>query len=167
MSVTKPVGLPVAYKDELWGAENISKWAAKILFDMLFFFLFYWIFDSQFDLANALYHFIVIYGCYILADGFSFFVAYVSIKAIFGLIFKRKVKPFFRTMKHKVSRKKLWIYLFTIVFETLFYVISLRILIVSYFPPEYTWLILLLIWIGLRTVAKGLAKLLYFIFYTF
>lgn len=168
MSVTKQEATkPKSYKDELWGIENISKWFAKLIFSILFFFSFYTIIDYYFNLDDSLYQFFGIFCSYILSDAFSFFAAYISIKIIFGLIFKRRVKPFYRTIKHKISRKRIWIYLLTILIETIFYSLSLVTILVAMVLVMPIWVAFILVWTGLWISAKGLGRFLYFIFYSF
>lgn len=168
MSVTKQEAVkPKSFKDELWGIENISKWLGKLIFSILFFFTFYMIIDYYFNLDNSLYQFIAIFCSYILADAFSFFAAYVAIKAIFGFFFKRRVKPFYRTIKNKMSRKKIWIYFFAIMFETIFYSLSLVTILVEMVLVMPIWVAYLLVWTGLWLLAKGLGAFLYFVFYSF
>lgn len=158
---------PKSYKDELWGIENVSKWLSKMVLDLIFFFTIYAIIGFYVDLDLLIYQFIGIFCSYILADGISFFVAYIFIKLIFGLGFKRKVKPFYRTVKYRISRKKVWVYLFTTVFETTFFIISLVTILVGMVLSLPVWVAYVLVWVGLHIIAKILGRILYFIFYQF
>lgn len=168
MSVKKyDVTVPKSYKDALWGTENVSKWFLKILLDVMFFFTIYMIIDFYIGLDSLTYQFLGIFCSYILADVISFFAAYIITKFLSGWIFKRNVKPFYRTIKSKLSRKKLWIYLFTTMFETIFFSISLVVILADMVLSLPVWMAYILIWIGLGMLAKGLGRFLYFIFYQF
>lgn len=154
-----------ATKGTVWGLERVSKWFIRGIYDVLLFFTILIIASYYIDLSNYFNYFLVVFITYIVSDIVVFILAYVTIKFIFGLA-HREVKTFMATIKYKKRKRRLWVYIFTIVFETIFYLLSVVMILANELPWSDFWS-LVIAWILIGFTAKGLGNLIYFIFYTF
>ncbi|KKN53974.1 hypothetical protein LCGC14_0597120 [marine sediment metagenome] len=169
MSVTKSNSMvkgPHANRSRIWSLENLCIWAIKMVLNMLFFFAFLYVAETQWNVSrDYISHFIAIFFIYIVSGIISFFLSYLIIKYLFGRFLKRQVKSFGSMLKDKRRMKKLWIYLFTIIIQTIFFILSVNFIIADELPLSdglafvIAWIIL---WIG----AKVIGRFLFFIFYT-
>ncbi len=170
MSVTKsnqPTGNVLhAIKPRIWSLENLSMWILKMILNITFFFILLYMAETQWDVnSNFISHFIAIFFIYIASGLISFFLSYLIIKYLFGKFLHRQVKDFKYLLKGKRRMKKLWIYLFTVGFRTIFFILSINVIVVDGIPlPDSIAFILawIIVWIGSRI----LGRVLFFIFYT-
>ncbi|KKN09384.1 hypothetical protein LCGC14_1047150 [marine sediment metagenome] len=155
-----------SYKDSVWGAERVSFWIVRLIFDAIMFFVFLRIFDDIFGIFNKIpTYMLFIFISYVCADVTSFLLAYTFIKVIFGLL-HRKVKTLVAKIKYGKRMKKLWIYIFTILLETIFFYLSATVWLAGLIPIYYI-LSIVIAWIVLWMISKVLGRVIYFIFYTF
>jgi len=170
MSVTKsnqPTGAPFhGVKPRIWSLENLSIWIIRMVLNILFFFTFLYIAETQWNVRDdIMYRFLAVFIIYIISGLFSYFLSYLIIKYIFGKFLHRRVKDLKYMIKGKRRMKKLWIYVFTIVFQTIFFILSVNFILAEEIPLSdglafvLAWMIL---WVGSRILGRGL----YFIFYT-
>jgi len=109
--------------------------------------------------------FIFIFINYIVSGVLAFFLSYFTVKLLFGKFLKRRVKPLLIMMKGKRRMKKFWIFVFTILFQAIFFVLSVNMIIADKIPLVDS-LAYFLAWVGLWFVSRVLGRVLYFIFYT-
>ena len=155
-----------SYKDSVWGAERVSFWIVRLIFYALMFFVFLRIFDDVFGMGNTIPLYILfIFISYICADVISFLLAYMFIKFIFGLL-HRKVKTLVAKINYKNKLKKFWIYIFTIMLETIFFYLSASIWLAD-MMSFYFVVSIVIAWIILWMISRVLSRIIYFLFYTF
>lgn len=169
MSVTKieyPIKGPHGSKDRIWSLENLSMWMMKLVWDISLFFIFLYIWETEFNVrSNIFMFFIFIFINYIVSGVLAFFLSYFTVKLLFGRFLKRRVKPLLIMMKGKRRMKKFWIFVFTILFQAIFFVLSVNMILADKIPLVDS-LAYFLAWIILWFVSRVLGRVLYFIFYT-
>jgi len=165
MSVTKPsMNYPRAIKDPHWSIENISKWIVRLILDGILVFSILASTMIYIDMSDTLEYFFYLMIIFIISDFFAFFLAFAIIKAI-ATWRRRRVKSLMSTIKARKRFKKLWIYIFTLIFEVMFFMFSVALIIADkiQLPKDIA---LIMAWIIIWISAKALGRLLYFVFYT-
>jgi hypothetical protein len=169
MSVTKAditADRPHGYKGRIWSVENLSLWIFKLLLNMVFFFVILYIGIAQWNVeSDYLFYFSYVFIDYVIAGVIAFFLSYLILKWMFGQFLHRTVRPMKTLLKGKRRMKKLWIFIFTTLFQTLFFIFSVNMLLTSFLSIP-VWLAYFLVWVFLWLVSRGLGRFLYFIFYT-
>lgn len=165
MSVTKPgMSIPRAYKDPMWAPENIIKWIVRLLVDGILVFSIIASTLIYIDMSDTLEYFFYLIIIFAISDFLAFFLAYFIIKLI-ATWRKRRVKSLMSTIKARKRFKKLWIYVFTLFFEVIFFMFSVALIIAGKIklPKDIA---LIMSWIIIWISAKILGRILYFMFYT-
>ena len=165
-SVTKQGILPRATKDPLWAPERISKWIVRLIVDGLIFFCIMASTFEYIDTSNWFSYFLFLFGILIVSDIFAFILSYAIIKFLYAWLFKRRVKTFMSTIQYRRRLKKMWIYIFTISWEVIFFLIAFSTIAANKIPlPDV--MAYMMAWAIIWFSARVLGRLVYFIFYTF
>jgi hypothetical protein len=168
MSVSKPETIPGPHgsKQRIWSVENISRWILKMLLAMAFFFVFMFIGEYRWNIqGDYLFYFMFIFLDYVISGILAFFLSYMIIKFMFGQYLHRQVKPLKTMVKGKRRMKTLWIYIFTILFQTFFFIFSVNMILAGNIPLVDS-LAYFLAWMILWVISRVLGRLLFFILYT-
>ncbi len=152
-------------KPRAWTMEYIITGLLKLILNMAFFFTFIYIGETQWNIRrDYLINFLYIFGFYVASGIVSFSLSYIIVKLLFGRFLHRQVKDIRLYLKGKFQRKKLWIYILSIGFQTIFFIMSIVMILADRIPLPDT-VAYILAWLILRLVAKVLGRVLYFLLY--
>lgn len=146
-------------KSPVWGAEPFWMYLTKLGVQIIFFFLILLlIIDPIITRKNIFIYFFAVLLNYIITGIISVFGGYLLVKWIFNLMDYR-TKPI--TYKYKGrGAKHIWKYLFTCIFQSVFFVLAVYQYVAIRFDLYEFWA-LVITWIILAIIAKLLGKLIY------
>jgi len=163
MSVTKII-VSRGTKATISSPERISVWFTRFILGGLIFFAILSSTHQYIDTNNFFIYFLYLGAVFFITDFLSFFLSYAVVKLLFGILLNRKIRSLAATIKYRRRIKKLWIYVFILMYEIIFFM-SFETLADKLPLPIY--LAYILAWIGLWISAKLISRILYFLFYDF
>lgn len=168
MSVQKPSYIEEEYNEPIRGSQGLLMWFLRILIQMGLFFLILYI-SSFFLNVQADYFFFFIFTCvnYMASGFFAFFGAYAVVLGLFALLnlfvrIKYKANPIPNILEGPRKRKKICIYIFVLIFQSLAFIISSHAILIGFFPFSDMWSYIIA-WLFIAVGAKICGYGLYFI----
>jgi len=159
-----PLRTPSGVKDPIWKTDNMVIFLIKLGIQILVFFFLLVLFIYRYSIQDDLIIYsIFIYLNYLFSGIFAFLVGYGITKVAFNKA-KYRIKSLTYYIKGKRRFSKVWIFLLTILFQTVCFVSGVHMLLVMWFdtPEAYA---LIWAWIVIALIAKAAGRLTYVILY--
>lgn len=169
MSVQKPSYIEEEFNEPIRGTQGLLMWFLRLLVQMGLFFLILYATSFFFDL-QADYLFFFIFTCinYMASGFFAFFISYAIVLGLFAILnlfvkTKYKAHPIPYILEGPRKRKKICIYIFVIIFQSLMFIISSHAILIGFMPFSDMWSYIIA-WLFISIFAKICGHGLYFIF---
>lgn len=164
MSVSKDNLIITSKKEKkLIGKEGIVMRFIMLIFNIIFFFILTDSIARYFNYRDDnLYFLFIIFSCYVLSGIFSYFISY-AICRLLSEFSGYKISSLSVLIEEKRTHRRLWIYIFSILFQSLAYMISLVSIIEKTIGLPY-FVLAPLVWVIIYITSRILAIILYKLF---
>ncbi len=166
-SVSKYSKLKVDYKtikNDIWTLEYALRVSIKFVLSIAFFFIILYSYSFYIDITqDYMIYFLYVFMDYVISGFLAWFFSYIIVKLMFWFN-NRPVTPFTHLIRNKMRTSRLWIMVFTTIFQSFAFIFSIQFKLTEWLPINNYFASLIMSWLVVKIASWLLGRGLFLLF---